>query len=66
VNGRHVAARRLADGAGRPMPGWTGCSDLGFGEYFLLMEDPASFDGRYFGVTRTEDLVGRAVPLWTR
>lgn len=66
VNGRHVAGRRLADGAGRPMPGWTGCNDLGAGEYFLLMEDPASFDGRYFGVTRAEDLVGRAVPLWTR
>lgn len=66
VNGRHVAARRAADGAGRTMPAWAGCRELGAGEYFLLMENPDSFDGRYFGVTRREDLVGRAVLLWAR
>jgi len=26
LNGRRVAARRSADGAGRPMPWWTGCA----------------------------------------
>jgi conjugative transfer signal peptidase TraF len=66
VNGRHVGARREVDGAGRGMPAWTGCHDLAAGEYFLLMESPSSFDGRYFGVTRREDLVGRAVLLWAR
>ena len=66
INGRHVAARRLEDEAGRPMPWWTGCSDLREGEHFLLMDHPASFDGRYFGVTGRDALVGRAVPLWTR
>lgn len=66
VNGRHVGARRDVDGQGRPMPAWTGCHDLSAGEYFLLMESPDSFDGRYFGVTRREDLLGRAVLLWAR
>lgn len=66
VNGRHVASRREADGRGRPMPWWTDCRDLGEGDYFLLMESPDSFDGRYFGITRSEDLVGRAVLLWAR
>ena len=66
VNGRYVGARREVDGAGRPMPAWTGCRDLAAGEYFLLMESPESFDGRYFGVTRQEDVVGRAVLLWAR
>ncbi len=66
VNGRHVAGRRRSDGAGRPMPSWDGCRDLGEGEYFLLMDDPASFDGRYFGITQEEELVGRAVLLWGR
>lgn len=66
VNGRHVGARRDVDGAGRAMPAWTGCHDLLASEYFLLMESPDSFDGRYFGVTRQEDLVGRAVLLWAR
>lgn len=66
VNGRHVAARREVDGSGRHMPWWTGCRDLVQGEYFLLMDSPTSFDGRYFGVTQRDDLVGRAVPLWVR
>ena len=64
VNGRHAGSRREVDGAGRPMPAWTGCHDLAAGEYFLLMEKPDSFDGRYFGVSGREDLVGRAVLLW--
>ena len=66
VNGRHVGARRDVDRQGRPMPAWTGCRELIEGEYFLLMESPDSFDGRYFGVTRREDLLGRAVLLWAR
>jgi conjugative transfer signal peptidase TraF len=66
VNGRHVASRRHSDGHGRPMPSWTGCRDLTAGEYFLLMDHPDSFDGRYFGLTHNEDLVGRAVLLWSR
>lgn len=66
VNGRHAGARRAVDGADRPMPAWTGCRELESGEYFLLMENPDSFDGRYFGVTRREHIVGRAVLLWAR
>jgi conjugative transfer signal peptidase TraF len=66
VDGRHVAARREGDGRDRLMPWWTGCHDLGDGEYFLLMDSPGSFDGRYFGITERRDLVGRAVLLWAR
>lgn len=67
VNGR-LAARRLdRDGAGRLMPRWSGCVELGPGELFLLMTDSAaSFDGRYFGVTDAGDIVGRARLLWRR
>lgn len=67
VNGRAVAVRLDRDGAGRPMPWWSGCSELGPGEYFLLMTDsPASFDGRYFGITEAGDVIGRARLLWRR
>ncbi|MCW0198850.1 S26 family signal peptidase [Sphingopyxis sp.] len=67
VNG-HLVARRLdRDGAGRPMPWWSGCVALGPGEYFLLMADSAaSFDGRYFGITGAGDIVGKARLLWRR
>lgn len=66
INRRRVATRRRSDGARRPMPWWTGCRDLGEGEYFLLMDSALSFDGRYFGVTRRQELVGRAELLWAK
>ena len=66
INGNRAAARRNVDSNGRVMPRWTGCRRLSGGEYFLLMDSPLSFDGRYFGVTQRKDLVGRAVLLWAR
>ena len=67
VNGRLVARRLDRDGAGRPMPWWSGCAELGTGEYFLLMTDSAaSFDGRYFGVSEVGDIVGKARLIWRR
>lgn len=66
INGRLVATRRRSDAAGRLMPWWNGCRQLIEGEYFLLMDSPASFDGRYFGVTQSKCLLGRAVLLWAK
>lgn len=67
VNGRLEALRRITDAAGRALPWWTGCVDLGVGQYLLLMPgSAASFDGRYFGVTERQDLVGKARLLWGR
>jgi conjugative transfer signal peptidase TraF len=66
VNGRAIALRLPRDGAGRPMPAWTGCFVLDPGHVFLLMPARGSFDGRYFGMTRRADILGRAIPLWTR
>ena len=65
VRGRWVATRRARDGLGRILPWWNGCTLLRDGRYFLLMADaPASFDGRYFGITRAADIVGKARLLW--
>lgn len=66
VNGRWIAERRVADRAGRPMPIWSGCVRLRGRQLFLLMDAPASFDGRYFGVTEGVDVVGRAQLLWAK
>ncbi|KTE04336.1 hypothetical protein ATE68_01415 [Sphingopyxis sp. H038] len=67
VNGRRVARRVAHDGLGRPMPWWSGCVELVEGDAFLLMTDsPASFDGRYFGVSPAADVMGEAVLLWRR
>jgi len=66
VNGRWTAERRVVDGMGRPMPIWTGCERLHGPQLFLLMDNPASFDGRYFGPTEGKDIVGKARLLWRR
>ena len=66
INGRRVAARLQWDAAGRSMPWWNGCRRLRVGEYFLLMDHALSFDGRYFGVTRGKDVIGRAQLLWAK
>ncbi|MHA6768977.1 S26 family signal peptidase [Sphingobium ummariense] len=67
VNGRPVAVRRAVDSAGRELPAWQGCVRLGPGMVFLLMtETPDSFDGRYFGPTLAQDVIGKATSLWLR
>ena len=66
VRGRLAALAFAEDAIGRPMPAWHGCRTLQSGELFLLAEDPASFDSRYFGPVRPEYLAGRAVLLWSR
>jgi type IV secretory pathway protease TraF len=64
VNGAWAAWRRPFDGAGRPMPGWHGCRTVGPGALFLLMDARDSFDGRYFGITGSGDVIGPAGLLW--
>ena len=66
VNGQPAAERRLFDGVGHVMPMWSGCVRLRGRQLFLLMDAPASFDGRYFGVTEGIDVVGKARLLWAR
>jgi len=65
VNARLEALRRLSDPAGRPLPWWTGCEDLAAGDLLLLSPDAAgAFDGRYFGITRRGEVIGRARLMW--
>ena len=64
VGGRHVAVRQARDSMARPLPWWRGCVTLKDGALFLLMDAPASFDGRYFGSTSPPDVIGKATPLW--
>lgn len=67
VNGRLATLRRAVDPSGRPMPWWTGCEEVRGGDLFLLTPGmPEAFDGRYFGMTRSGLIVGRARLLWPR
>lgn len=67
IDGVPTVERRLRDGQGRPMPWWEGCWRLRHGQYFLLMKNsPESFDGRYFGITGSADIIGPARRIWAR
>ena len=61
-----VGTARDSDGAGRPLPRWNGCRELGPGQVFLLnTAAPGSFDGRYFGPVPVTSIIGKATPQWT-
>lgn len=67
LNGVPAARRRLEDPIGRPMPPIEGCETLRKGEYFLFDAGrPDAFDGRYFGITSRDELIGRARLIWRR
>jgi conjugative transfer signal peptidase TraF len=64
IDAIRAAKRRALDSVGRRLPHWHGCRRLRLGELFLLSRDPLAFDGRYFGVTAHEDVIGKASLLW--
>ena len=64
VNRVVVATARLTDNQLRHMPRWFGCRTLLDDEVLLLADHLNSFDGRYFGVTKTTGIIGVAHPIW--
>lgn len=66
IDGSFAGVARTRDRQGRRLPAWFGCRTLRAGELFAMNVDvPDSFDGRYFGVLRLTDVIGRATPFWT-
>ncbi len=60
INDEPAAKARDAGSQGLPLPAWQGCVTLEDGQVFLLGDTAGSYDGRYFGVTGTREVVGRA------
>lgn len=66
VDGIEAGAALERDRAGRDLPVWQGCERIPGGAVFLMnWQVRDSFDGRYFGLTPTSQIIGLAVPLWT-
>ena len=59
LNGHSMAVARWEDRIGRSLPVWQGCQTLAAGEFFLLADDPDSFDSRYFGPLAQQHIIGR-------
>ncbi|MBX3430011.1 MAG: S26 family signal peptidase [Hyphomonadaceae bacterium] len=55
--------RASYDSSGRALPSWSGCRVLRSDEVFLLGDTADSFDSRYFGVVRLEEIEGVWLPL---
>jgi len=64
INKTMAAKALLVDFRERDLPVWSGCHLLKPGEVFLLNDHANSLDGRYFGVTKAEDVDGVAVLLF--
>ena len=64
IDGVLVAKRMRWDRQGRALPTWQACSRLVGDELFLISNNPASFDSRYFGPISADAVIGRAQPLW--
>lgn len=66
VDGIVAGSALERDRAGRELPVWQGCQRIPIGEIFLMnWQIRDSLDGRYFGLTSTDQIIGRAVPLLT-
>ena len=64
AKGSHVSVgglrlvRLRQDRNGHALPTWDGCAVLRDGEFFVLGDTSDSFDSRYFGVVRRENIEG--------
>lgn len=68
-NNGHVYVNDRAAGQLKNTGSYTqlsGCKELRSGDVFLLSPHPDSVDGRYFGVQKTRNIIGAAVPIWTK
>jgi conjugative transfer signal peptidase TraF len=67
IDGAPVGEALATDRLGRPLPVWQGCLTLSAGQIFLFNQGVRdSFDGRYFGLVSTGQILGRARPIWIR
>lgn len=64
INGIFVAHAFLRANSSIDLPKWSGCYVLGDDEFFLLNDHPRSLDGRYFGVTKRQEIEGGLMVLW--
>jgi conjugative transfer signal peptidase TraF len=64
--GHHQVRVVPLDRRGRLLPSWNGCRSLEPGEIFVLGDTGTSFDSRYFGPVKKDDITGvyREVLRW--
>lgn len=61
---RGSALALAQDRRGRDLPQWQGCHRLGAREVLVLGDTPLSFDSRYLGAIRADELLGAYREVW--
>ncbi|RYD84326.1 MAG: S26 family signal peptidase [Verrucomicrobiaceae bacterium] len=59
INGFWVVSAKTSTSTGAKLPAWEGCQVLSAGDVFLLGDTANSYDGRYFGVTHQNEILGQ-------
>lgn len=52
------------DSTGRPLPHFDYSGPVPENSYFMVGENPRSFDSKYFGFIHAKDILYKAIPLW--
>jgi type IV secretory pathway protease TraF len=63
VDGTLAAKAQIVDRLERQMPVWKGCTRLEKPNLFLLAHHQDSFDSRYFGPVKQDQVIGIAIRL---
>jgi len=64
VNGKLVGTARTQDSHGVPVSQFAWNGKIPDGYYFVLGDNPRSYDSRYWGFVKKEWIAGRAYPLF--
>ena len=65
LEGEFLADIRLNDSQGKPLPLWKECRNLAGNEVFVFADRiENSFDSRYYGPIKKEQIIGVYKPLW--
>lgn len=63
INGAKTADIQKEDSRGRPMRPFIGIHVLGHDEFWVMSEEPQSFDSRYFGPIKPANIAGKIKKL---
>jgi conjugative transfer signal peptidase TraF len=65
IDGRTLAPVDVTDRSGAPLPRWRDCRRMKAGEWFAYSDRiPNSFDSRYYGPVRADQIIAVYRPLW--
>jgi type IV secretory pathway protease TraF len=65
IEGQVMAPVAVRHRRGALLPQWKGCRRLGGGEWFAYSDRvPNSFDSRYYGPIRSDQVIAVYRPLW--